>query len=490
MACINARCSLARPSLFRLSSLNRRKPKPASATEKTENRPSGEKPDDESGSTEKKTKDSEQPTEAKKKKVEEDGKDKNKPSESQDKDSKSSSPTEPSFPAWLISGWQLHEKWVARAEIAIAPRLFRQLELNLLRSEQDWRLGGDSLNLEATLGKARALFEQKMDQARLEKRPPERSVGQAFAFGRSAEESLVKALAEILDRERHPDPLATAEQRKDVRDKSVSAFGKSLKEKGSLDLALAIVEAAKDGRFDKNTIQLLDDIVVASTFTRDVIELRLLEQLAERARKVRNEDWNDDLARKIWDTVILAETVNNRPSTFPWVRSLLDQADALRHEAEIRADPRALGFASENQIARAWEQAARAYAFIDGCQTKILDAQAACVLARATLPAYLQFLEASSEGEGTRTWLEAVQNVLALEAHLDEPMFQAQSPAPTRDQLEILNSELTDKTQQLRSRLNELRQPFRTESVKAFIRRCKANLPRTKPGLADRGPFE
>ena len=132
----------------------------------------------------------------------------------------------------------------------------------------------------------------------------------------------------------------------------MSTFSKSLKEKTSLDLAMAIVEAARDGRFDKDTVQLLDEIVVASTFPRSVIELRLLQQLAERARKVRGEDWNEEMAKKIWDTVVLAETVNNRPRTFTWLRGLLDQADALRHEAEIRLHPRALGFASERQIAR------------------------------------------------------------------------------------------------------------------------------------------
>ena len=65
----------------------------------------------------------------------------------------------------------------------------------------------------------------------------------------------------------------------------------------------------------------------------------------------------------------------------------------------------------------------------------------------------------------------------ALESLLDRSGFDAQTPAPTRDQLEVLNSQLTDKTQQLRDQLNELLRPFRTESVKALIRRCEENLP-------------
>ena len=169
--------------------------------------------------------------------------------------------------------------------------------------------------------------------------------------------------------------------------------------------------------------------MVNSRLTRNVIELRLLQQLAERTRKVRREDWDDELVRQIWDTVIVAETTNNRPWAFPWLRGLLDEADALRHEAEVLLLPRALGYTSAVRIARSWDRVARAYAFIDDSQTKIDEARAASVLARATLPAYVPFLEESTNVERSGLWLDAARTAQALDELLEKPDLGTESTA-------------------------------------------------------------
>lgn len=463
---------------FPLSSLNRRKPKPPARVEKTEQAGENETPTDQSKASEDKAKDLEKRKAEEKNQVEK----KSKASKGAEQDTEKPATTGPAYPPWLARGWELRERWAVGPEIAEAPRLFRQLEANLLRSEQDWRLGKDPKSLETALDRAVGALAAKMEQDRHENRPPERSVGQSLAFGKNAEQPLVKALKEILERERHPDPVATADQRKAQRTEMVGAFLKSLKDKTSLDLAMAIVEAARVARLDAETVQLLDSIVVGSILPRNVIELRLLLQLAERARNVRREDWDDELVKKIWDTVVVAEKTNNRPWAFPWLRGLLDEADAMRHDAEVLLLPRAMGYASAGQIARSLDRVARAYAFIDDSQTKIDEARSASLLARATLPAYVPFLEASPSVERSGLWLDAARTAQALDDLLEKPDLGVESTAPTRDQLELLNSRLTEKTQELRTQLGDLLRPFRAESVQRLIGRCKENLPESRLG--------
>src|SRR5208282_5067607 len=166
--------------------------------------------------------------------------------------------------------------------------------------------------------------------------------------------------------------------------------------------------------------------------------------------------------KRIWDTVVVAEKTNNRPWAFPWLRGLLDEADAMRHDAEVLLLPRAMGYASAGQIARSWDRVARAYAFIDDSQSKIDESRSASLLARATLPAYVAFLEASPSVERSGQWLDAARTAQVLD--------------------DLLNSRLTEKTQELRTQLGDLLRPFRAESVQRLIGRCKENLPESRLG--------
>ena len=69
--------------------------------------------------------------------------DKTAPSPGKDSGEQAPTPSGPAYPDWLARGWQLHERWAAGPELAAGPRLFRQLEVHLLRSERDWRTGKD-----------------------------------------------------------------------------------------------------------------------------------------------------------------------------------------------------------------------------------------------------------------------------------------------------------------------------------------------------------
>lgn len=209
---------------------------------------------------------------------------------------------------------------------------------------------------------------------------------------------------EILKQHRRPDNLLKPAEQEERLNKAAAAFLERFKEKKSIDMAQVLVDAAAEERFDPSTLGFLDSIVGQSPFSRDLVELRFLAQLAERARQTPQEEWTDDtskIAKLAWDTVTLAETANSRTSTFPWVRDLLEQADSLRHDAEVLLLPRTEGMASWSRIADAWTRARDAYGFLDSCQQRISQARAALAQARATLPAYLAYLETQDQAQMT-----------------------------------------------------------------------------------------
>lgn len=459
---------------FLLSSLNRRKALPPGRFEKTARNGDLETPRDKTEPTGKnadngKAQDTNQEQT------------KGQPDRATTPDTEKSPTSDETYPAWLAKGWELRERWASGPQIAAAPRLFRQLEASLLRSEPDYRVGKDPKELETTLNGTINALSARLEQEGKRKHPAEKSVGQAIAFGKSAEPQLVKALRDMVDRERHPDPTASADQRKAQRAERTKTILQSLKEKTSLDLALVIVDSAQDARLDADTLQLLDSIVADSLLPRNVIELRLLHQLADRARQSRPNEWDDELARKIWDAVVLAEKANNQPRAFAWLRGQLDEADALRHEAEVMLLPQALGYSSPRQLADAWEQVAQTYAFINDMQNKIKDGGLAVLHARATLPAYLPFLEATGGGRSDR-WLEAARTEQALDTLLKNPDGKVASASSTRDQLDVLGRKWTETTRELQDALTDLLRPFRTEAAQRLIARSRDNIPDARLG--------
>ena len=128
---------------FLLASLNRRQPLAPARTEKPEKAADKQAPTDQPGPSEKTSKDADK------------GKadDKNQVEKKRKEEPPKEEPATPTrvYPVWLARGWAPRDHWISGPQIAAAPRLFRQLEAQLLRVEQDYRLGKDSKSLETSL---------------------------------------------------------------------------------------------------------------------------------------------------------------------------------------------------------------------------------------------------------------------------------------------------------------------------------------------------
>jgi Carboxypeptidase regulatory-like domain len=386
------------------------------------------------------------------------------------------------YPKWLTDFWKTRDEWLQSGSFAAAPRVFRRLETTLLRAEQEWRSGKEPEELEKSLNMKVGELTAEMVRAQDIKHPPVHSVGQARALGRQADPALVKTLTEILEKRRKPEPFAPPEKVEQQLADSVKAFLAALKNgKTPLDLGAAIFEAADDEPFDAKTVTFLDSLVSQSKMPFEVVELRLLRQLADRATQAA--DWDAETMKMIWETAALAEEVNNRPLTLLWARAPLDDADRARHNASVLLLPKAAGFVSQKQIADSWSETKALYESLASFQQKVRGAQDLLDRARAALVVYVPYLEAARRGEREDSlWLEAAKAAQELDGRLMKPGPSSNAPSLTSDRLKQLGNELTDPVQRLGSRLKELLRPFQADALQAIALKSRVNIP--DPGLA------
>jgi hypothetical protein len=392
------------------------------------------------------------------------------------------------YPSWLAAEWAEFEALRASGDYVDTPRPFRTLEARLLRAEHRWRGGGDPAAIRIETEKACGDLKAAMKQVREARWLTPRSVGQARSLGWKPDDALVAELKATLRRRRDPDTFAKPEQQAETLNAAVKAFLAKLKGKSMLDLAGALVEAlaSDDERFNAATVKFADSIVDQAiksdtSLQRDLIEPRFLAMLARRAETSDNEPWPEDTAKRAWEVVVAAERANCRPRSLDWVRQLLDQADSLRHEAEVLTLPRTAGHASWKQMGVAWEKAASAYDVVVNAQRKIDAAHATLAQAVAFLPADVPFLETSHRPDLEKIWHEA-----AVKTRILGDLLKPPSATPTREDVEGLNDDLVEATQSLADLLDDIQEPFSERSLEKLARDCRAEQERPDPALAVR----
>ena len=123
-----------------------------------------------------------------------------------------------------------------------------------------------------------------------------------------------------------------------------------------------------------------------------------------------------------WNTIGLGEKVCNRPTSLPWVRNLLEQAENSLHEARTLLLSDARGFVTWTQIGDAWQKVREHLLFVGSCQDKIEDCEQSTMSpVRAMLPAYLPFLYATRRPGFDAPWLAAANATVALDKQMSRP---------------------------------------------------------------------
>ena len=381
------------------------------------------------------------------------------------------------YPEWLSKGWEIRQSWwqeKGKEDFpgAAAPRVFRRLEATLLRAEQEWRGGRDRQLLKDEFSPVLGELQVRMERAGKIPRPQViRSVGQARAFGWEADRSLVAKLKNLVETQRTLGAAADPKPVEAAQKKAIDEILAALKTKPNpaLDLAGTIVEATLDQRLDAGTITFLDSIVSESKVGRDVIELRLLRDLAQRAATPGSQGWSEDIVKLAWDTIGLAEKAGSRPRTFPWVRKILEQAQNGRHVAQVLLLSQARDFVSWEKVREVCDQVFKDFDFVTACQDRIEEAQTTLNRTRAMLPAYLPFLHATLRPNLENYWLSAAEATVVLDRLLLEPGGNDGSSSPAREDLEQLNNDLTAAIRNVKTSLEQLERPFQADNVSELL---------------------
>jgi hypothetical protein len=168
--------------------------------------------------------------------------------------------------------------------------------------------------------------------------------------------------------------------------------------------------------------------------------------------------------------ISLAERAGSRPRAFPWVRNILEQAQDGRHLAQVLLLSQTREFVSWDRLRQSCEAAVKDLEFVTACQDKIEDAKTTLNRMRAMLPAYLPYLNASRRPNLDNIWLSAAEATVILGRRLDKPPTSDKTaPAPTRDELEQLNGDLTAATVTVKSSFEQLERPFQSDSVREIL---------------------
>jgi hypothetical protein len=241
------------------------------------------------------------------------------------------------YPGWLTAGWKERDQWRDAGDHRRLPRIYRHLEVMLLRAEQQW-LGSTDL------GKAQAEFENEIRELKaIRARFPEPVVPLA-TLARTEKASQAKradaesALRLILARiKAGPEPKKEKEEEAELQKLRAALAQKP----PDADAAAGVLFAATQGRDELKIDQLKQLLLTAQGLPPlKHIELQMLGFITGIDPK-RLQLWDSDAMKPTAQRILLAAQSAEQASAIdgrclPWVRSELQAADAQRREAIVK----------------------------------------------------------------------------------------------------------------------------------------------------------
>ncbi|MBL8794127.1 MAG: hypothetical protein JNM56_09490 [Planctomycetia bacterium] len=372
------------------------------------------------------------------------------------------------YPDWLAAGWQQRDRWRAAGGPRLSPRLFRQLEVAVLRAEQRWRGGvGDPQRIQKELtADLQALQEHFQRAQEAVRRPAPRTLALEVALGAQPDASVKADLKTLLGQLADGTGGKPDEDSKQ-RQKLLGDFAKKHQDKPSFDLAWAAFDlAAGDDLPTPERVRLLDRIVQGQQARPRYVETLFLQRVAGVAAD-EGRKWYPEVVRWALRTVQLGERAAAvDPALLPWVRPLLDEAAEKREQGEailIEGGP-----PSKMKQAQELLQAAEArYQDIDGLVVALEDAAQRLAEARVLLPGFAPYLPARPHFDSglERDWLAAAETTGRLSELLAQP---ANQPLNKLSEVQRLSAEL-------RRSLANLQQPFGPEALQQLIKQASQN---------------
>lgn len=355
------------------------------------------------------------------------------------------------YASWLLTGWELRDRWWVADTYHTQPLLLRRLDAVLLRAEQRWRAGVNERDLRNEMPNLLKEYE-KLHLPRQSDTPAEGSLALARAAGRTTDGAALKPLEDVLDQLEKLKPDETEKRKAEV------ARVIALKAQ-PLELAEAIVQAARNlPRAER--LAALADVLTASGPLDQFAEVRWLRRLAMFCQ-----EYPADAARlppgtlrKAVDAVVdLEQAAVFDPRAQPWLIGRLNDAADARREGFTRLLGRQPGGVTllERTVLFSGE--------VSDAAQKLQVAFDLRDLVLATLPSVARYLLARP-GQDTRAvataWDNAVRELVKLDRLLATPDLARVAAVEEQRGLLSRGSE-------------ELWSPFREEGIDNLLARAR-----------------
>lgn len=387
------------------------------------------------------------------------------------------------YPEPLKAGWKHRDQWAGERVAAVAPRPFRELEMDLVRAEQRWR--GQDLEageVEHTLrGLVAPLDDERAAVGRASPRAPQpRSLALAAALGEKPPEG--KAVNDLRDLARDEVQADHAKDRAAARE-ALKPKEEALRKQYQghpAALAWAVFEAAADDvELDADRLAFYAR-VLAEIDPQDprFAETLLLRRLAEAPKGAGGGTRPADVIRLALQVARDGERAaacqagpatpgaapTLEPVALPWVYRDLPSAERHRREGErLLLDPDPARWEQAREVLR---QAAQEYDTLRQLVRAIADARRQVEEAWSFLPDYAPYRLATRrpEAHDDADWSAAVRATAELAGFLarpPEPGAGTPADAATSDEFQKRTKDLRRPLDGLRGRLRERLTTFR-----------------------------
>lgn len=371
------------------------------------------------------------------------------------------------YPDWLAAGWQMRERWWNERNYELVPRIFRHLEALLLGAEQQWRWSVDSTTIARELKSQLADLERQLEAARQRvPRPEPKSLAMLAAGGFKPDPAVGDALNDLLAKLSTQPAGQKPEEAQAARAKLIDAFQKKIKDKPTRELAWAVFQQARaDAQPTPERLRLLDSLLKSEEPQPVFVETQCLRRMCELADTTAASSWAADLVRAAIEIVDLGERAVSQPRPIPWVLGPLSEAAQHRHNAEVVLS--ALSYAPRSAAEQELQLAASTYAAVLAVEEVLSESLHTRDEALSVLAVYPSYLE--QDARNAERWTSTVRAA----CELAEKLRTADSNTiKSVAEMRSVSEDLRQVTATVRSGLEDLRTPFRSDNVARLIQRC------------------
>ena len=374
----------------------------------------------------------------------------------------------PKYPEWLLAGWKLREQWQADGTSRLAPRLFRQLEAQLLRIEGRWRFDHSDENLKVTWQSTCADLKRHVAEcASHASGPAPQSLAAAVAAGHVPDLKATAATSALLDGLKTLAPSGKPADRQAALQKTLAQFDKQTKDATGLDVALAVFDAVvAQPLADPDRLSVLTSVLGERQLCDQWIETRFLERLARHASTLPTGAWDSSQASRLLRIVQQSERAYCHSDAMPWTAKQMEAAAQGRHNAEFRFWSKR--YVSIDAVEDAIRQAESLVENAAAHQEIFVDAWTTYAQAMEILPWYSRYV--NRYPAGVAAWTSAVGATANLAELLEMQALESQKERAPSDQGLVA---IRLATKDVRAALVTILTPFDSDSVARLVRRCQ-----------------